>query len=482
MKTTKLTVFIVVALFVFSSFGMLIGEGDKEEVKSEKAVPERFDGVVLHIALVSGFDYLHAILECLDEAAEELGANVEASWYSFDEQRDKMVMDHTGGNPVWDLVFSQTSTRGGWVESGLMIPLGKWIDEHPELVDEDLLALDDYYDISIQEYSYKGDWIGPPLMVTGIAMFYRADLFNDPIEKTDFKALYGYELRPAKTYDQFMEIAEFFTREKGELLAGKTLQADFFGTAHSNKPVGFLWYDFINYLIAFGADDIYDTNTMKPTFNSPEAITAGEYYVDLVPYLPPGHNSMASGQSTSMFAEGNVAMIIEFFARGMEMTLNPDKSKIADRVDFTVLPSVPGVKGRDHASVHIGNGISIYSLSKNKEAAYKVLELGFSERIMKKVFLDVGVEYGWIPPRKSVLSDRDVQIEEPIMKQVAEDLMEATDIFYFNTSTLPEYVNAMDICATALSKCLTGQAQVRTAFNDAQKELENLFRRAGLTK
>jgi hypothetical protein len=68
------------------------------------------------------------------------------------------------------------------------------------------------------------------------------------------------------------------------------------------------------------------------------------------------------------------------------------------------------------------------------------------------------------------------------MRQVAEDLMASTDIYYFNTSTLPEYVNAMDICATALSKCLAGKAQVRTAFNDAQKELENLFKRAGLTK
>jgi multiple sugar transport system substrate-binding protein len=480
---------IVVCLMIVSV--PLFAGGAKEEPaapsmpKAESAAEPataRYDGVTLRIALVSGFNYLRAVLGCLEEAAGELGAKVEASWYSFDEQTDKLLIDYTGGSGAWDFVFWQSSARGGWAETGLILPLGRWIDENPRLVDQSLLAMDDYYPISIEENTYKGEWLGPSLMVTGLALFYRTDLFADPTEQRNFRGKYGYELEVPKTYKEFRDVAEFFTRKKGQMLAGKTLEADFYGTAHSNKPVGFLWYDFVNYLVAFGADDIYDSETMKPTFNSPEAIAAGEYYVSIAPYQPPGHMSMASGQSTAMFAEGHVAMIIEFFTRGMEMALSPAQSKVADRVEFTSLPVVTGVSGRDGASVHIGNGISVYSLSKNKEAAYKVLELAFSPRIMKKVFIEKGVDVGWIPPRPSTLKAPEVQQAAPIMKEVAEKLMEDKSIYYFYSPTLPEYVNAMDICATAVAKTLAGQDTVTAAFNDAQDQLVELFKKAGLIK
>lgn len=441
-----------------------------------------YKGVKLRLALISGFTECPPIFDALSEAAKELGAEVEISWYSNDELHDKLLIDFTGGNPVWDIVFVHSPSRGEWVESGLIIPLGKWIEEHPETVDKDLLAIDDYFDISIKNYTHKGVWIGPPLFVTGVAMFYRTDLFNDPTEKENFKARYGYELQVPETYDQFKDIAEFFTRKKGETLAGETLQADFSGTSHSNKPTGFLWFDFMNYLMAFGADSIYNTETMTPTFNSAEAIAAGEYYVNLVPFLPPGHMSMASGQSTSMFAEGSVAMIIEYFLRGMQMAINPEKSKVSDNIDFTVLPSVPGVEGREHAANHGGNVLAIYGLSKNKEAAYKTIELGFSKHIMKKVFLEKYAPYGWIPPRPSVLLDPDVQKAAPILGEAVKKLMDPEGIAYFDVPAQPEYFQAMDIAATAVSKALTGEVEVKTAFNNAQAELEDFFKRAGLIK
>lgn len=66
-------------------------------------------------------------------------------------------------------------------------------------------------------------------------------------------------------------------------------------------------------------------------------------------------------------------MIIEYFIRGQDMVLNPAKSKVADRTAFTVLPSQPGIAGREHAA-HMGsNFAALYGLSQNKEAAYKTI-------------------------------------------------------------------------------------------------------------
>ena len=72
---------------------------------------------------------------------------------------------------------------------------------------------------------------------------------------------------------------------KGQTLAGNVLTADFYGTSHSDKPVGNLWHDFVNYLMAFGANDVFDPKTMRPTLNSPQSIAAGNFMVSLVPFI-----------------------------------------------------------------------------------------------------------------------------------------------------------------------------------------------------
>ena len=190
---------------------------------------------------------------------------------------------------------------------------------------------------------------------------------------------------------------------------------------------------------------------MRPTFNSPESIAAGEYYVSLVPFLPPGHLTMASGAATAMFAEGNVALQVEFFGRGLTMSVDPEKSKVADKTSFAPDPTGPD-KSRPHASIHTGNGVALYSLSKNMNAAYKVLELAMSPRIMKKVFLEKYAPFGWVVPRPSVLRDPEVVAKAPFLEKAATELLDPKNNYYFFLPALPEYPQAMDIAGTALSK------------------------------
>ena len=447
-----------------------------------EAGQRKYEGVTLRVMLPDGFTESKPVYDALLEAGKELGTDVKVSWYSMDELHDKALIDFAAGNKAWDMLLVHSPSRGKWADMGIIEPLGKYIAEHPGVVDKAKLALDDYYDISIRNYTHKGVWLGPALYVTGVALFYRTDLFNHPDEKKNFKAKYGYDLKEPATYKEFRDIAEFFTRKKGQTLAGSVLTADFYGTSHSDKPVGNLWHDFVNYLMAFGANDVFDPKTMRPTINSPEAIEAGKFMVGLAPFMPPGHLNYTSGESTAQFGQGNVAMIIEYFLRCTDLVLNPAKSKVADKVAFTVLPSVPGVKGREHAAHHGGNVLSLYGLSANKEAAYKTIELAFSKEIMRKVYLEKYVPYGWIPPRPSILNDPEIQKRVPWMKPALTKLMDRKDIFYFELSALPEYFNAIDSMATALSKAMSGGTTVEKGFNDAQKEAEAVFKKAGYIK
>jgi multiple sugar transport system substrate-binding protein len=454
----------------------LFAGGEKEEAGMEGGAVET-EGVRLRVALVPGLTELPPLEDCLRAAAAELGAEIEVSNYSFDELRDKLVIDYTAGNDVWDYVFVQSANRSSFYESGLIYPISTFQEENPDLVDPELAAMDDWFQVSIEENTVDGKLLSLPLYVTGTTMFYRTDIMEHSGEKADFMDQYGYELEPPRTYEQFHDVAEFFTRSKGEKLAGKTLGADFYGASHSNKPVNFLWFDFVNTLMAFGADNIYDPETLEPTFGSPEAIAAGNFYVGIEPFLPPGHLTMASGAATAMFAEGNVALQVEFFGRGAKISMNPENSKVADKVAYLPNPSVPG-ENRPHTTIHTGNGVALYSLSDNIEAAYKVLELAFSPQVMKQVAMEKYLPYDWIIPRPSVISDPEVLAMAEHLEDVP-GLLDTEDNWFFFSPTLPEYPQAMDIAGTALSKALAGDITVEAAFTDAQAELEELFRRAG---
>jgi ABC-type glycerol-3-phosphate transport system substrate-binding protein len=126
--------------------------------------------------------------------------------------------------------------------------------------------------------------------------------------------------------------------------------------------------------------------------------------------------------------------------------------------------------------------LSLYGLSANKEAAYKTIELAFSKEIMRTVYTEKYVPYGWIPPRPSILNDPELQKRVPWMKPALTKLMDRKDIFYFELSPLPEYFNAIDSMATALSKAMSGGTTVEQGFNDAQREAEAVFKKAGYIK
>ena len=115
----------------------------------------------------------------------------------------------------------------------------------------------------------------------------RGDLLSDPDEQAAFKAKYGYDLAPAKTLEQMRDIAEFFTRKKGEKLAGKPLESDFYGIVLEGIKGGttfdVLWNNFVK---NFGGD-IVDADG-KPTFDTPENVAGIKIWADLWKFSPPG--------------------------------------------------------------------------------------------------------------------------------------------------------------------------------------------------
>ena len=100
-------------------------------------------------------------------------------------------------------------------------------------------------------------WGGKKVSVTldgdTFLLYYRKDIFQDASEKAAFKAKYKYDLPdPPNTWKQVVDLAQFFTRKKGQKLAGKTLTKDFYGYADQAKR-GRVYYWYIFRFIPFNA-------------------------------------------------------------------------------------------------------------------------------------------------------------------------------------------------------------------------------------
>jgi multiple sugar transport system substrate-binding protein len=101
---------------------------------------------------------------------------------------------------------------------------------------------------------------------------YRKDLFEDPDNMAAFEAEYGYPLDVPKTFDELMDIANFFTRpEEGLYGVGIYTQKDYDAMTMGVENMLFSW----------GADWKDENNVVEGVLNSPEGVASLQYYKDL---------------------------------------------------------------------------------------------------------------------------------------------------------------------------------------------------------
>ena len=87
--------------------------------------------------------------------------------------------------------------------------------------------------------------------------------------------------------------------------------------------------------------------------NSPEAVKALDHYLRLTKYMPPvvKTGGMDIFKTDELFREGKVALNIEWIGFA-ESSINPETSKVADKVAFA---QAPGLKGPDGKLIRWAN-------------------------------------------------------------------------------------------------------------------------------
>ncbi|MGF1477695.1 MAG: extracellular solute-binding protein [Geminicoccaceae bacterium] len=162
---------------------------------------------------------------------------------------------------------------------------------------------------------------------------YRTDLFGDADEQAAFKEQYGYDLAPPETWDQYYDIAEFFTRPDEEL----------YGTAEAFVRGGQQFWFFFSHAAAYTnhpdnpGSMFFDPETMDAQINNPGWLRGLEDYIRSVEYSPPGALNYNSGDIRTTFASGSVAMNFDWGDTGT-IAADPEQSNVAGNVGFYILP------------------------------------------------------------------------------------------------------------------------------------------------
>lgn len=214
----------------------------------------------------------------------------------------------------------------------------------------------------VTEAQVDGHFVGMPVWTNSEILFYRTDLFDDAKNKSDFEAKYGYPLAPPTTWEQYKDIAEFFTRDTdGD---GKI---DLYGT-DVKGAVETEWLATVSQ--AGEKHMVLDPSTGTVTIDDAAHKQALDYYVSLLPYAPTGAAQLDWAGAQNLFYQGKLAMM-RFWGHAYRQT--PDDSPIKGKIGAAPMIGGPG----GIAGVPGAWYLSVPSTGKNQDAAKKFIQFAY---------------------------------------------------------------------------------------------------------
>lgn len=201
----------------------------------------------------------------------------------------------------------------------------------------------------VTDATVGGKMIGMPAWANAEIVFYRKDLWEDPANQAAFKEKYGYDLVPPATWQQWRDMASFFTKD------------DMYGTV----VIGGTSEEWMAEVLQAGSPGVILDDQGQVILDNQAHIDALENYrapLCLDKSVPENALEISWGEAQNLFYQGQTAMM-KFWAHAYRMT--PEDSKISDKVG--VAPMIAGTAGIAAIPGPWYNVIP--STSQNKDAA-----------------------------------------------------------------------------------------------------------------
>lgn len=377
----------------FALFALATVTAAHAQTWTYKAAAKPFAGTTIRI--LDEITPLQEVMKTLvPQFTAETGIKVEYELLNHFEVINKGQADMLSRRGFYDAVMLHGFQMGQMLAAGTIEPLDGFMKDKALL--NPGLDLKDLIEPANRTFGvHKGQTFGFLNWNYNMVYWARRDLLEHPAEKAAFKAKYGYDLAPAKTWKQFIDIGEFFTRKAGTSLAGQPLKSDFYGVLHEGITGGAtlvsVWE---NMLKNFGGD-LFD-GSGAPAFDSPANVEALKLWARLWKFSPPGQAEYSLVDVPTVMGNGIAAQAIAYsdFVLGVD---KPGASPMAGKFVYGGIPVNPDFKGPRSAAAE-PSGLVINKASKNKQATFLFMQWSIDKATQTKL-IEAGK--GGVPIRQS---------------------------------------------------------------------------------
>lgn len=399
----------------------------------------------LNVALVAGPMY-DPLYELLPEFEKKTGRRVHvAARLVHPELNIHLEHVYRAGTAAYDLV----STHNKYVPSQkhFLRPLDDWFRE---------TELNDFIPSVLEMSRVEGWLLSIPRNVDVRLLYYRQDLFQDPIEQEKFRQLTGRELRVPETWEELAQVAKYFTRPP-----------DLFGFAFPGRDSG-LFGTFFE-LVAMAGGKLFRPD-LRPAFVD----AAGRWALGFLRRLyaedkvtPAELPEMRYDEVSGIFLEGRCALVADW-PGGFYRYRDPAQSRVAEHFGLALYPLGPAGERWVYAG---GHTFAIPTSVRDEEGARALLKFLTSADAQWHE-----AQRGALPVLKSVQSRLKAETDAGSLEGQRLAMLEQTVASHMLLPPrFPQYPAIEEALWTSLQKGITGEWSVDDALHRAASEMEKIL-------
>lgn len=305
---------------------------------------KRYTLAVLLLLLISLVGTL-----ALAQEAQTLNILVEGGGFQLQEEAAQLFTEETGITVnfiqvpyagVYDRLAAEIATDNPSFDVATIDVV--WLPRFAEFAEPlDALFTDevvaDIFPSLVADAQFDGHYVGMPTWANTEILFYRKDLWENPEEQAAFLAEYGYELTPPTNWQQFTDMAIFFTRD-----TDNDGTVDFYGTDVKGGPGG-ADVDWMTAVLQAGSPGVVLDRDGNIIIDNEAHLAGLEFYVSHhceYNVTPPNVLDIDWGAAQNLFYQGQTAMM-RFWGHAYRLT--PEDSQVSGLVG--VAPMIAGEAG-----------------------------------------------------------------------------------------------------------------------------------------
>ncbi len=414
-------------------------------------------------------DYTKAAFEKLT------GIKVEFELTSWDEMYTKSINDVSRGTGIYDFIYVEQDIIYAYLIKNWLTDMTELAEKYPQLTDPDL-DIEDFTTFINYFKNAKGHVFGIPFEAFLKSYTYRKDLFDDPEIRAAFKAEYGWDLRPPKDFDEYAQIAKFFTAW------GKKKGLDFYGHLAQAKTHPCLAYEMCESIWPAWGVYNWGINLEKwratvdngGTLNSARAKEAFRWYIDMLQYAPPGVKTYTWDETTAVMGAGKVVQGLIYLEGWGRLQLDTERSAVTGKLGVALPPTYPGImseaaRGLGYIGYYDGGAFSIPVSSKKKQAAWL-----FIQWVGRKEWAPEFALRGGRVCRKSTFDSPEIKSLDPKVKQYF-DMLREKEFLFAGAPPLPMHRPLNELYLRWISKAVAGEVESDAALDSLAKAVDKLL-------